>query len=158
MVKPDLFLPAARAAVLLAIALAAQDFAVGAEFDRRGQPPLMDEHGFAATSDEFSIVAVPQEDHLKLLVERFGEARAITKANIEIHAANKQASVTEVGDGVYRASDAWLLEPGKKALAVTIRADDMRDVLVIVFDPAQGGGEANRRAPKYGPRQEQPEQ
>lgn len=153
MSKLDFYLAAPRraATVLAHVALVAHSFAIGAEFDRSGQAPPVDAQGFAATSDEFSVIALPQDDHLKLLVERFGEARAITNASIEIHGSGKQAVATEVGDGVYRAADAWLLEPGKKAFAVTIQSDDLRDVLVMVFDPAQGGNVASRREPKYAP-------
>lgn len=128
---------------------------MGADFDRRGAPAPLDEQGVGTASDEFSLIVVPQEDHVKLLLERFGENRAVTNATIEIHTADKKLSVTEIGDGVYRANEAWLLEPGKKALALAISADQAHDVLVLVFDPAVGGSSANRREPKYAPRTEQ---
>jgi hypothetical protein len=147
---------AARLARLLVwLAFVASGIAVSADFDRRDSPVPVDEQGVGTASDEFSLIVVPQEDHLKLLLERFGENRAIVNATIEIHGADKKASVTEVGDGVYRANDAWLLEPGKKALALAITAEHARDVLVLVFDPALGGRSASRRDPKYAPRTEQ---
>ncbi len=115
----------------------------------------MDEHGFGANGDEFHVTAIPQAGQLKLLVERFGEARAITQASVEIHSTDKQVKATEVGDGVYRATESWLLEPGKKALAFTVSAEGTSDVVVMVFDPAQTPSPSAPLESKYGPRKQQ---
>jgi hypothetical protein len=111
----------------------------------------MDENGTATASNDFALIAIPDGAQLKLLLERFGVAAPVTQAVIEVHSAQRQAQAREVGDGVYVVNEPWLLESGKQALAFTVNANGVRDVLVMVLD-AEQSGQAARREPKYGPR------
>jgi hypothetical protein len=113
--------------------------------------PPVDASGTATASNEFALIAIPDGAQLKLLLERFGVAAPVTQAVIEVHSAARQATAKEIGDGVYVVSEPWLLESGKQALAFTVNANGVRDVLVMVLDPEQSA-RGVQREPKYGPR------
>lgn len=123
-----------RWAAACAAAWACHSFAFD-PFQYQREGALVAGHGMATNSNDFSLVALPEEDHVKVLLERFGQGLPVNAARIRIESEQHSALAQPLGDGVYRVDDAWLRAPGKKGLVFVIEAEGQRDLLIGVFDP-----------------------
>ncbi|MFA4970292.1 MAG: hypothetical protein WC540_11745 [Sulfuritalea sp.] len=128
---------------VLAVALSTATFAAGSAAYAHGDedhgaapPPVtqsMAPRAVAAT-EEFEVVAVLEDKHLVVYVDRHASNEPVAGAKVEIEGGGLQGVAAESAPGTYLLNLAAALPPAKHALTISIEAGDSADLLTATLD------------------------
>jgi len=122
------------AVVLFAMALSA--YGHGDEDHGAAPPPVtqsMAPRAVAATGD-FEVVAVLEDKHLVVYVDRFASNEPVTGAKVEIEGGGLLGVAAESAPGTYLLNLAAVMAPAKHGLTISIEAGDSADLLTATLD------------------------
>lgn len=122
------------AVVLFAVAFSA--YGHGDEDHGAAPPPVtqsMAPRAVAAT-EEFEVVAVLEDKHLVVYVDRYASNEPVAGAKVEIEGVGQQGIAAESAPGTYLLNLAAALPPAKHALTISIEAGDSADLLTATLD------------------------
>ena len=111
-------------------------YAHGDEDHGAAPPPVtqsMAPRAVAAT-EEFEVVAVLEDKHLVVYVDRHASNEPVAGAKVEIEGGGLQGVAAESAPGTYLLNLAAALPPAKHALTISIEAGDSADLLTATLD------------------------
>jgi hypothetical protein len=86
-----------------------------------------------ASSEEFEMVLVARDGRLQIYLDTFRGNEPVTDAAIEVDGPEGTVRAEPDGSGAYLVPAPWLARPGDYALAITIQARDMVDILTATL-------------------------
>jgi len=104
---------------------------------------------FETKSPDIELVAELHGETLILYADRYASNEPIRNAAIEIEGENHKAIALAAQDGSYRAPAAWLAQPGKHELVVTLQAENLEDLLVGVLETPVAATAPPQRESRY---------
>lgn len=125
---------AVAAVALLAVTPAA--FGHGDEDHGAAPPPVtrsMAPRAVAATGD-FEVVAVLQDKHLVVYVDRYASNEPVAGAKVEVEGGGLRGAAAESAPGTYVMDLAVAMPPAKHALTISVEAGDTADLLSATLD------------------------
>jgi cobalt-zinc-cadmium efflux system membrane fusion protein len=138
--------------LVLALALAAPVLPAWAhEGHDHGAPPPPVSATIApradASSEDFEMVVIARDGRLQIYLDTFRGNETVADAAIEVDGPDGTVKAEPDGAGGYRLPAPWLARPGEYALAITVQARDLVDVLTASLTipappapaPAAGG-------------------
>ncbi len=87
-----------------------------------------------ASSPDIELLAELRKDTLLIYLDRYATNEPLSGATIEVEEGANRAAAAPVGEGLYRVSAPWLIQPGKHALVFTVHAKDLDDLLTGTLD------------------------
>lgn len=87
-----------------------------------------------AATEEFEVVAVLEDKHLLVYVDRYASNEPVAGAKVEVEGAGLQGVAAESAPGVYLMNLAAALPPAKHGLTISIEAGDSADLLTATLD------------------------
>ena len=87
-----------------------------------------------AATEEFEVVAVLEDKHLLVYVDRHASNEPVVGAKVEVEGAGLQGVAAESAPGVYLMNLAAALPPAKHGLTISIEAGDSADLLTATLD------------------------
>ncbi|WP_157953566.1 LamG domain-containing protein [Zobellella maritima] len=88
----------------------------------------------SAHSELFELVAIPDETHLIIYLDRWQDNAPVTGATLELESGNWQVEATELSAGTYRVEAPFVTSPGQYELMFTISTQDDLDLLATTLD------------------------
>jgi hypothetical protein len=121
-----------------AAVLAAAAWAHGGEDhgdEAHGPAPVADlaPRAIAAT-EELELVAHLEGTRLVLYVDRYATNEPVADAQVEVEGGGLKGVAAQVAPGVYALPAQALAAPGKHALAITVQAGDIADLLTATLE------------------------
>ncbi|MFH1873268.1 MAG: hypothetical protein ABIK82_06470 [Pseudomonadota bacterium] len=119
-----------------AFAAGSPAYAHGDEDHGAAPPPVtqsMAPRAVAAT-EEFEVVAVLQDQHLVVYVDRYASNEPVAGAKVEVEGGGLQGVAAESAPGTYLLNLAAALPPAKHGLTISIEAGDSADLLTATLD------------------------
>jgi hypothetical protein len=104
-----------------------------------------------AQSEDFELVAVLEAKHLVLTLDRFASNEPVSNAQIELESGAVKMSATQVAPGAYSVPADAFAGPGKYALAITVQAGELSDLLTTALEvpaPAVATGQETTGYPE----------
>ena len=119
-----------------AFAAASAACAHGDEDHGAAPPPVtqsMAPRAVAATG-EFEVVAVLEDKHLVVYVDRYASNEPVAGAKVEIEGGGLRGVAAESAPGTYLLNLAAAMPPAKHGLTISIEAGDSADLLTATLD------------------------
>ncbi len=94
-----------------------------------------------AATEDLELVAVLEGKKLILYVDRYASNEPVADAQVEVEGGGLKGVAAQVAPGVYSLPAEALANPGKHALAVSVQAGEIADLLSATLDlpkPAAG--------------------
>lgn len=88
----------------------------------------------AAATEEFEVVAVLEDKHLVVYVDRYASNEPVAGAKVEIEGGGLQGVAAETAPGTYLLNLAAAMAPAKHGLTISIEAGDSADLLTATLD------------------------
>lgn len=88
----------------------------------------------AAATEEFEVVAVLQDKHLAVYVDRYASNEPVAGAKVEIEGGGLQGIAVESAPGTYLLNLAAVMPPAKHGLTISIETADDADLLSATLD------------------------
>ncbi len=88
----------------------------------------------AAATEEFEMVAVLEDKHLVVYLDRYASNEPVAGAKVEIEGGGLQGVAAESTPGIYLLNLAAALPPAKHGLTISIEAGDSADLLTATLD------------------------
>ena len=122
------------AVVLSAVVLSA--YGHGDEDHGAAPPPVTQSMAprAVAASEEFEVVAVLEDKHLVVYVDRYASNEPVAGAKVEIEGGGLQGIAAESAPGTYLLNLAAALPPARHGLTISIEAGDSADLLTVTLD------------------------
>ena len=87
-----------------------------------------------AATEEFEVVAVLEDKHLRVYVDRYASNEPVAGAKVEVEGAGLQGVAAESAPGVYLMNLAAALPSARHGLTISIEAGDSADLLTATLD------------------------
>lgn len=88
----------------------------------------------AAASPDFELVATLEGGRLALYLDRYATGEPVADARVEVESGAFRGIATPAGPGVYVLDGKPFAVPGRHALAVTVEAGDLADLLSATLE------------------------
>lgn len=88
----------------------------------------------AATSPDFELVAALEDGRLVLYLDRYATGEPVAGARVEVESGVFRGVAMPAGPGVYALDGKSFAAPGRHALAVTVEAGDLADLLSATLE------------------------
>jgi hypothetical protein len=128
----------ALSVALLTAALVVVSAAHGHGDEDHGAPPPPVTQSMApraaAATEEFEVVAVLQDKHLVVYVDRYASNEPVVGAKVEIEGGGLQGVAAETTPGTYLMDLAADMPPAKHGLTISIESGDSADLLTATLD------------------------
>jgi RND family efflux transporter MFP subunit len=93
---------------------------------------------FEAVSPDLEMVGELHGDTLELFLDRYADNQPVSNASLEIESEGHRATAQPQPDGSYSAKAPWLSHPGKHELVITVRGENLDDLLIATLEiPAE---------------------
>ena len=87
-----------------------------------------------AATEEFEVVAVLEDKHLVVYVDRYASNEPVAGAKVEIEGSGLHGIATESAPGTYLLNLAAAMVPAKHGLTISIEAGDSADLMTAMLD------------------------
>lgn len=94
---------------------------------------------FSSQTDQFELVGVLEGKVLRIYLDQYGSNAPVAKAQIEIERGAWKAVATEVAAAVYTLPAEALSQPGRHALAISVQAGDITDLMDATLEVGPAG-------------------
>ncbi|MCM2307190.1 MAG: hypothetical protein NDI91_06960 [Sulfuritalea sp.] len=125
-----------RIVAVVSFAVAFSAYGHGDEDHGAAPPPVTQSMAprAVAASEEFEVVAVLEDKHLVVYVDRYASNEPVAGAKVEIEGGGLQGVAAESAPGTYLLNLAAALPPARHGLTISIEAGDSADLLTATLD------------------------